>query len=546
MPPARRKIARKGSRTADAVSTSGGDVSSSKSGDALPPFTRTLRFAATAGAPASTRTDALVVYAFEGSREVEGSGGGRLGEDLRRLLDSERFRAKRGRTLLYLSGGRHSARRLIVAGLGRKEDYDLDALREASASSARRACSSSRSIVFAPPPSPRGRNWSAGTKARAIAEGFLLGTYRMRKYLTGEERREGDLLRTGAYLASRHDLAEAKQGVRLATTECEAANLARDLVNEPAMYLTPVRMAEIASSLARTAGLECVIHDRDGIEALGMGAFLGVSRGSAQPPRLIHLTYRPAGTPARKVVLVGKGITFDSGGLSLKTSSSMETMKLDKAGASAVLATMLSLPDLSPPVEVHGLMGMTENMPSGSAVKPGDIVRTAGGKTIEILNTDAEGRLVLADLLTYAKGLGADEIIDVATLTGACMVALGPLAGGLFSNDRSLSDRLLAAADRTGEKLWPLPLIEEYRTQIRSEMADVKNTGERYGGAITAALFLREFVGKRIPWAHLDIAGPSFLESNCHPYMRRGATGAGVRTLLTYLCSLTEPDRSEG
>jgi leucyl aminopeptidase len=373
-----------------------------------------------------------------------------------------------------------------------------------------------------------------------VAEGFLLGAYRMRKYLTGEERREGETLRAGVFACPPGDLAGARRGVRSALLLSRAANLARDLVNEPAMFLTPVRMAEIASALASRAGLECRVHDEKALEQMRMGAFLGVSRGSHQPPRLIHLVYRPPEKPSRKVILIGKGLTFDSGGLSLKTSAGMETMKLDKAGASAVLATMLSLPELRPPAEVHGLMGMTENMPGGSAIKPGDIVTTCGGKTIEVLNTDAEGRLVLADLLCHARDLGADEIIDLATLTGACMVALGPLAGGLFSNDAALGDRLLAAARTAGEKLWPMPLYEEYRSQIRSEMADVKNTGERYGGAITAALFLKEFVGRATPWAHLDIAGPAFLEANCHPYMRKGATGAGVRTLLTYLAGPEE------
>jgi leucyl aminopeptidase len=237
------------------------------------------------------------------------------------------------------------------------------------------------------------------------------------------------------------------------------------------------------------------------------------------------------------VALVGKGITFDSGGLSLKTASGMETMKLDKAGAVAVLCTMLSLPELKARVEVHGLMGMTENMPGGSAIKPGDVLRTAGGKTVEVLNTDAEGRLVLADLLSHAKNLGVDEVIDLATLTGACMVALGPLAGGLFSNDEPLAARLLEYSRIAGEKLWRLPLYEEYTDQLKSEIADIKNTAERYGSAITAALFLREFIGEKTPWAHLDIAGPAFLENSGHAYMRRGATGMGVRTLLAYLAS---------
>ena len=217
----------------------------------------------------------------------------------------------------------------------------------------------------------------------------------------------------------------------------------------------------------------------------------------------------------------------------------METMKMDKGGAAAVLGTMVGLKDLKPQVEVHGLLGMAENMPSGSAIKPGDILKTCGGKTIEVLNTDAEGRLVLADLLCHVRTLGVHEGIDLATLTGACVVALGPYSTGVFSQHDDFSRALLAAAEKAGERMWPMPIYDEYMNQLRSEIADVKNTGESWGGAITAALFLREFIGRRIPWAHMDIAGPAFLDTNSHPYLRKGGTGAGVRTLLAYLASLS-------
>jgi leucyl aminopeptidase len=417
----------------------------------------------------------------------------------------------------------------------------MDAIREAVAAAAGRAAdSSAKEIAFALPPAPRSGDWPIADRSRAVAEGVLLGTYRMRKYLTGEERSAGAGLREARLIVPRSEEAEARRGTRVGGALCAAANLARDLVNEPAIALTPVRMAEYAEALAARAGLECRVYDEKGLDELGMGAFLGVARGSHQPPRFIHLTYRPEGAPVRKVALVGKGLTFDSGGLSLKSATGMETMKLDKAGAAAVLATMVGLKDLRPKVEVHGLMGMTENMPGGSAIKPGDILTTAGGKTVEVLNTDAEGRLVLADLLCFTRRLGVDETIDLATLTGACVVALGPLSTGVFGSDRALVDRLLAAAEKAGEKMWPLPLYSEYRDQLRSELADVKNTGDRYGGAITAALFLREFVATGSAWAHLDIAGPAFIESRGHPYMRKGASGAGVRTLLTYLSSLSE------
>ncbi|HET9481369.1 MAG TPA: leucyl aminopeptidase, partial [Candidatus Polarisedimenticolia bacterium] len=271
------------------------------------------------------------------------------------------------------------------------------------------------------------------------------------------------------------------------------------------------------------------------LRSMGMGAILGVAAGSDQPPCLIHLTYKPRGRAARKVALVGKGITFDSGGLSIKTAAGMETMKLDKAGASAVLAVMSALPALAPNVVVHGIMGMTENMPGGRATKPGDILRTFGGKTVEVLNTDAEGRLVLADALGYAQKQHVDRIIDLATLTGACMVALGPVVTGVFGNNQAMADSFLDAARRAGEKMWQLPLLDDYADQLRSDIADLKNSPtSRYGGAITASLFLKSFVDDEVPWLHLDIAGPAFYETE-QGYMRKGATGAAVRAVLTYI-----------
>jgi len=503
-------------------------------GDSLPPYTRTLSFSAVAGAATSARAEALVVYALQGAKGVEGVESGKLRASLEALVRSEGFRAKRGTTLLLHTAGLFPAKRVLIAGLGRREDLDLDAIRAAAGAAARRADqSSASSITFAPPPEFPGA--PTRERVRAVVDGCLLGVYRLRKYFTGEKAQEDGSLREAEIRVPARELEAALEGVREASAFCASTNLARDLVNEPAIVITPVRIAAIASSLAKKAGIECHVHDEKQLEKLGMGAFLGVSRGSHQPPRLIHLIHRPRGKPIRKVALIGKGITFDSGGLSLKTSSGMETMKLDKAGAVAVLATMLALPALKTRAEVHGFMGMTENMPGGAAIKPGDVLRTTGGKTIEVLNTDAEGRLVLADLLAHAESLKFDEVIDLATLTGACMVALGPLAGGLFSNDDALASRLLKASEASGEKLWRLPLYEEYTDQLQSEIADVRNTADRYGSAITAALFLREFIGPKTPWAHLDIAGPAFLETAAHPYMRRGATGMGVRTLLEYL-----------
>jgi leucyl aminopeptidase len=276
------------------------------------------------------------------------------------------------------------------------------------------------------------------------------------------------------------------------------------------------------------------VLDRAECEKLGMGAFLGVAAGSEQPPKFIHLTYAPPGRRRRRVAMIGKGITFDSGGLDLKTAESMLRMKDDMSGAAAVLAIMRALPTLKPAVEVHGLIAATENMPSGSALRPGDVLKAMNGTTIEVGNTDAEGRLTLADALCYANArIKPDEIVDLATLTGACVVALGPLCAGLLASDQPLADRLLAAAEQAGERVWQLPLIEEYRENLKSDVADLNNVGPRGGGAITAALFLKEFAGAT-PWAHLDIAGPAFSEKDL-PLAPKGGTGVAVRMLLTYL-----------
>jgi leucyl aminopeptidase len=266
---------------------------------------------------------------------------------------------------------------------------------------------------------------------------------------------------------------------------------------------------------------------------MGMGAFLGVAAGSEQPPRFIHLSYVPA-RPRRRVAIIGKGITFDAGGLDLKTAEGMLRMKDDMSGAAAVLGIMRALPTLAPAVEVHGLIAATENMPSGTAFRPGDVLRAMNGTTIEIGNTDAEGRLTLADAICYAREhVKPDEMIDMATLTGACVVALGPQCSGLFSNNQPLARRLLGAAEAAGERVWQLPLIDEYREGLKSEVADINNVGQRGGGAITAALFLKEFAGDT-PWAHLDIAGPAFTERDT-PLAPKGGTGVAVRTLLAYL-----------
>jgi len=317
-----------------------------------------------------------------------------------------------------------------------------------------------------------------------------------------------------------------------AATYASAVCFARDLVNRAPSDKTPRRLADLAEAL-KGSGVSVTVMDKAACDSMGMGAFLGVAAGSEQPPKFIHLTYTPA-RPKKRVAVIGKGVTFDAGGLDLKTAEGMLRMKDDMSGAAAVLGLMRALPKLAPSVEVHGLIAATENMPSGSAIRPGDVLRAMNGTTIEIGNTDAEGRLTLADALCYAREhVKPDEMIDMATLTGACVVALGPLCSGLLANDHALAGRLLHAAGAAGESVWRLPLIDEYREGLKSEVADLNNVGPRGGGAITAALFLKEFAGDT-PWAHLDIAGPAFTERDT-PLAPKGATGVAVRTILTYL-----------
>jgi len=316
--------------------------------------------------------------------------------------------------------------------------------------------------------------------------------------------------------------------------------MARDLVNEPAGAMTPTRLAEVAAEVAEAEGLTLTVLDEAAIAAEGLGGLAGVAQGSDEPARLIELVYEPAGGGDGTLALVGKGITFDSGGLSIKTAEGMETMKTDKSGAAAVLAAMSVIAALAPPVKVVAIIPATENMPGGGAVKPGDVLRIRNGKTVEVLNTDAEGRLVLADGLSLAVEAGADAIIDVATLTGACVVALGRKVAGLMGNHAGWIDQVGQAAGRAGEDVWPLPLPEDYRKLIDSDVADIKNiSGGRYAGALTAGLFLREFVGD-VPWAHLDIAGPARSEDD-EGYLQKGGTGFGVRTLVEAAMSFRRP-----
>jgi leucyl aminopeptidase len=477
--------------------------------------------------------DALVVGApvFSGRRLPPGAG---ADLDLG-FLAQRGFEGRVGEALAVPSG-----RGMWVAlGMGDPEGVTAETLRRAAAAFVRTAwrdVHAATTLLAAVPP-----GLDPALAAQAVAEGASLAAYRFGRYKSDPKacRLESIAVVHPAGGAGAGPAGEVGRGLDRGARVAAAVALARDLVNEPAGAMTPRRLAERAAEVAEAEGLTLTVLDERQIVAEGLGGLAGVAQGSDEPARLIQLVYDPPGAGGA-VALVGKGITFDSGGLSIKTAEGMETMKTDKSGAAAVLGAMSVIAALAPPVKVVAIMPTTENMPGGGAVKPGDVLRIRNGKTVEVLNTDAEGRLVLADGLSLAVEAGVDAIIDVATLTGACIVALGRKIGGLMGNHTGWMDQVRQAGDRAGEELWPLPLPEDYRTLIDSDVADIKNiSGGRYGGALTAGLFLREFVGD-VPWVHLDIAGPARSEED-EGYLQKGGTGFGVRTLVEAVMGFRKP-----
>jgi leucyl aminopeptidase len=454
----------------------------------------------------------------------------RLGGLLSTVLKTERFEGKAGQLSHFYTGGRIPAGGVLVVGLGPRRHAGAEALRRGAAAALRRArdLGASSAAVYLPQD-----GLAAAAVAQAIVEGALLGTYRFDRYLSEKSGRAIGSL--AVVEPERRRQAAARQGMRRGEVWAAATCLARDLVNEPANVVTPTYLAERARELAKAGGLRLKVLEREDCARLGMRAYLGVAQGSHEPPKFIHLTYVPRGRPRRRVAIIGKGITFDSGGLDLKTADGMQRMKDDMSGAGVVLGIFRALPRLGLPVEVHGIIAATENMPSGTAQRPGDIVRAMNGLTIEIGNTDAEGRLTLADGLAYAaKVVEPDEMIDVATLTGAVVVALGQGVSGVLASHDGLAGRILAAAEAAGERMWRLPLCEDYKEGLKSDVADLSNiSSQRGAGAIVAGLFMRDFTAG-IPWAHLDIAGTAFAERD-HPLGPKGGTGVGVRTVLNHL-----------
>ena len=421
----------------------------------------------------------------------------------------------------------------LVLGLGDPDELDVEAVRKAGVTLARQAGPHAQVAAHVLDVLPE--SVDAAEAAQAFVEGIDLGAYR---YLDQKSAPEKAKLRKVTHVGSTS--ARIKKAIERGTIVAEGVNFARDLVNEPGGSLTPPKFAQQAQRMARRVGLKARVMDEKAIVAARLGGLLGVNRGSKHPPRLVQLTYEPDSRPRGTLALVGKGITFDAGGLSIKTGAGMMTMKCDMGGAAAVLGAMAAIGQLAPPVRVVAYVPMTDNMLGDDATRPGDVLTIRNEKTVEVLNTDAEGRLILADALSLACEDEPDAIVDLATLTGACMVALGPGIAGLMGNHDEWLDQVAAAGDASAEKVWPLPLPDEYRKMLDSTVADVKNIGGPHGGALTAGLFLKEFVTDGTPWAHLDIAGPAFGDAET-PLGPAGASGFGVRLLVSLAENFSKP-----
>ncbi len=456
------------------------------------------------------------------------------GGHIARILKQEEFKGKKGQSKLIHNPGSLSCQAVLILGIAQKNGGDLapnilEIIRQTAAAAVKTANQRKhKSLVFDLSAWPR-KPFKEEELIQAAVEGMEMAVYQFNDYLSKDAIKKPTV--KNVILLGVGTTANNKKAIQRGQAIAEGTILARDLVNTPAGDMTPRRLAAEAKKVG--PGIQCRVYGKAEIAKLKMNSYLVVSNGSQEPPALIHMTYRPRAKTKKSVAIVGKGVTFDSGGLSIKPANSMETMKDDMAGAAAAIGLMKTLARVKPKCTVHVVVAATENMPSGSAFKPGDIAKAMNGKTIEILNTDAEGRLTLADALHFAIQKKPDVVIDMATLTGACLIALGDRCSGVMSNDDDLLDGLIDASEASGEMLWQLPLIDEYAAQIKSPIADVKNIGGRWGGTITSGLFLREFVGDA-RWAHIDIAGPSWTDRPL-PYSIKGGTGCMVITLTRFI-----------
>jgi leucyl aminopeptidase len=497
-----------------------------------------MKLTAVTGDITKIAADAIIVNLFEGVKQPGGATAAvdkALGGAISKLIQSGEIKGKQGETTLIHTFDKIKPSKVLVIGLGKKNDLNANVIRNVIAEACRylKKASSKEAATIVHGAGAGGID--PEKSAQAITEGAILGTYAFRRHKSKKDE-NGDLNKLVIVTPDKKGLPKLKKGCEKGRILAEAAILARDLDNEPSNYMTPSDLAKAARKVAGDFGLEYTIFEKKDIEKMGMGGLLGVACGSTQPPKLIVLKYRGNKNSKRAVGLVGKGITFDSGGISIKPSEGMGEMKGDMAGGAAVISAMRAIAELKPKVNVTAIVPATENMPSGCACKPGDVLKASNGKTIEVVNTDAEGRIILADALSYARKMGLSPVIDVATLTGACHVALGGHYSGGFTNDQKLIDKVIAAGREAGERIWQLPLDDDYKEANKSDVADVKNSGGRYGGAITAAKFLHEFI-EDTPWVHIDIAGTSTSDKD-KGVVVKGETGVIVRTLVNFVLSL--------
>jgi len=493
-----------------------------------------------AGNMAEIKASAIIVNFVEGMERLDGDIANidkALDGAISQLISQGEIKGKLNEITIIHSLGKLPAARVVVAGLGKQQALSQDKVRGVVAETCRFLRQKGIDSIATVAQGAGIAGISLETAVQAVTEGALLGVYSFRRHIT-KEAEYGEIKQLTIVEPDETKLPLLEQACYEGRVLAEATNLARDMVNEPANHMTPSHMAEIAAKLAESYRLELSVLEQEQMQELGMGALLGVSQGSQQPPKLIVLHYKGGDSTQLDVALAGKGVTFDSGGISIKPSEGMGEMKGDMAGGAAVMAAISAIAQLKPKINVAAIIPATENLPSGNALKPGDILTAMNGKTIEIISTDAEGRLILADALSYTKKLDAKHMIDVATLTGACRVALGNVCSGAFGNNQELIDRVIAAGAEAGEPIWQMPMYEEYKEQNKSDVADIKNVGGRYAGAITAAQFLAEFVGDT-PWVHLDIAGTSVSDKE-RAYLVKGATGVPVRTLVNLVLSLAK------
>jgi len=491
------------------------------------------------------RTDVLAVGHFSDSKgldKISGELNRKLDGAIELLIKLGDFKGKEGTSTVVYGNDGIRAERVLLVGLGEKKKATVDTVRKAAANAAKRSVTLKVKTLSLALHRAFGGRFDLGATARAMAEGVCFGSYRYDEFVTESENGRLDSLKVELIDSESARIRKLNEGLRRGIIIGQAQSYARTLTNRPGNIINPAALAAEAKKLARgSENLSCMVFDEKQLAAKGMGGVLAVGSGSQNKPRFIVLKYSAADKAAGRrptVGLVGKAITFDSGGISIKPSAKMEEMKLDKTGGIAVLGTMKAVAELGLSVNVYGIIPSAENLPSGTSYRPGDIITTFSGKTVEVQNTDAEGRMILCDALSYAVKQNCDIIIDIATLTGACRIALGKYMAGLMGNDEKLVKQLQRAAAETGEKVWPMPSGDEYAEEMKSRIADLKNIGGKWGGACTAAAFLRQFVGEK-KWAHLDIAGVELFEKATE-YTTEGSSGFGVRLLTSYLMNLAK------